>query len=140
MRVKRMSAPLEETKRPNEFEAYVRELSPAIMEISPDSLVVVDWNGNICLVNTRTELIFGYSRSELLGKPVEMLLPEDARNIHATTHRDNYRHDPRIREMGANLILRARAKDGEEFLVKVMLAPFTFPHGRFVSAWIRRTD
>lgn len=120
-------------------ETYLKEelLWEGILDMSPDGLMVCDWSGSICLVNMRAELMFGYSRSELLGQKIEVLLPEDVREVHGTKHREKFRRQPGTREMGLDLKLRGRHKEGDEFPIKVMLAPFTTEIGPFVAAWIR---
>lgn len=127
------------TKYVTAAETYLKEglLWEGVVDMSPDGLVVCDWSGRICLANMRAELIFGYSRSELLGQKIEVLLPEDVREVHGAKHREGFRRQPGTREMGVDLKLRGRRKDGEEFPIKVMLAPFTTSIGPFVGAWIR---
>src|SRR5215471_20677766 len=86
-------------------------LERELLEFAPDAVVGVDEVGNIKLVNSRTQAVFGYTRDELLGETIEMLVPESVRSTH-TAHRDRYFEAPRTRPMGAGLDLYARRKDG----------------------------
>ena len=93
-----------------------------IVEAAPDATVMIDSNGLIVLVNRQTETLFGYLRSELLGQPVEILVPERYRRTHHI-HRDGYFGEPNMREMGAGLELSGVRKDGTEFPVEISLSP-----------------
>src|SRR5688572_13184333 len=81
-----------------------------LLESAPDAIVIVDADGAIALVNSQAERLFGYDRDELIGLPVEILLPERARDRHVR-HRDRYFSEPRTRPMGAGLPLAGRRKD-----------------------------
>ncbi len=93
-----------------------------LVESSPDGIVITDAEGIIVLVNRCVEAMFGYTRSELLGQPVEMLVPDRLRGPH-TAHRIRYRVDPRSRAMGSGVELRGRHHDGTDFPVEVSLSP-----------------
>jgi protein-histidine pros-kinase len=93
-----------------------------LVEVAPDAILTVDSEGRIVLVNGQTEVLFGYDREEMLGQPVELLLPERFRAGHVA-HRSSYIASPRIRPMGANLELLGRRKDGTEFPVEISLGP-----------------
>lgn len=107
-----------------------------LIDLAPDAMVGVDERGVIVLVNAQAELLFGYSRDDLLGKPVEVLVPEAARGAHPG-HREAYADDPRPRPMGLGLALGARRSDGSEFPAEISLAAVETPSGRLVSASIR---
>jgi PAS domain S-box-containing protein len=92
-----------------------------LLEASPDSIVGVDRDGRIVLVNAQTVRMFGYSRTELIGEPVEMLLPAAAGAAHPA-HRATFRSDPRPRPMGIGLQLAGRRQDGTEFPAEIALS------------------
>jgi PAS domain S-box-containing protein len=108
----------------------------AFLDAAPDAMVIVDERGTIVFANVETEAMFEYSRAELVGQPIELLLPERFRDRHIT-HVGGYFVAPRRRPMGAGLELYARRKDGTEFPVEISLSPVTTAHGRFVSSAIR---
>jgi PAS domain S-box-containing protein len=108
----------------------------ALLEAAPDAMVIVDTAGTIILVNAQTEKLFGYSREELVGQPVEMLIPVDLRQLHQS-HRDAFHHAPRVRPMGENLDLRAANRTGDTFPVEISLSPLQGEEGTMVIAAIR---
>ena len=107
-----------------------------LLEAAPDAVVIVDKDGRIALVNTQTETQFGYGRNELLGQPVEMLMPERYRAIHRG-HRGGFLQAPRVRAMGANLELLGLRKDGTEFPIEISLSPMETSGENLVSSAIR---
>lgn len=90
------------------------------LDISPDALVVIDQGGTVVALNGQVAGLFGYSRTELLGQPIEMFLPEQLRALHSA-HRANYFAAPRTRPMGAGLQLVGKRKDGIEIDVDISL-------------------
>ena len=107
-----------------------------LLEAAPDAMVIVGKDGRIVLVNAQTERLFGYGRDELIGQPVEMLVPERYRREHPA-RRGGYFGDPRARPMGAGLALHARRKDGSEFPAEISLSPMQTAEGTLVTAAIR---
>jgi len=107
-----------------------------LLESAPDAMVVVGADGLIRLVNRQTELLFGWSRSELVGHPVERLMPTRFATHHPV-QRTAFFDDPSVRAMGATLELAARRKDGSEFPVDISLSPLDTEEGVVVSASIR---
>lgn len=107
-----------------------------LVESSPDGMVIVDSDGRIRQVNHESEQLFGYSRREMLGQPVEMLLPEAARAAHVQ-HRATYMADPERRPMGKGLQLTGRRKDGVEFPADISLTSLESEYGTLAVAHIR---
>jgi PAS domain S-box-containing protein len=111
-------------------------LFESLLESAPDAIVIVGTDGLMTLVNRQTERLFGYERAELLGQPIEILLPDRSRAVHAV-HRDEYFADPHARPMGVGLELHGRRRDRTEFPVEISLSPLRTEHGTIVSASIR---
>ena len=108
----------------------------ALLEAAPDAMVIVDQQGRIVLANNQTTKLFGYTASELLGQPVEILIPEGARKKHIA-HRDVYSRAQRARPMGVGMELSGRRKDGSEFSVEISLSPLETEQGTLVTSAIR---
>jgi diguanylate cyclase (GGDEF)-like protein/PAS domain S-box-containing protein len=120
-------------------EARLREAEErfrGLLESAPDAIVIAGEQGEIALVNAQTERLFGYSREELIGQPVELLIPERLGQRHAW-HRSGFAAAPSVRQMGAGLELAARRKDGSEFPVEISLSPLQTDSGMVVSASVR---
>jgi protein-histidine pros-kinase len=113
-------------------EAYFRN----VLESAPDAMIIIDHFGKITVVNEQTEKMFGYTRRQLLGQEVEMLLPEELRERHIS-HRAGFAADPQLRPMGGDLELFGRRADGSLFPVEISLSPFTSASGAFISSVIR---
>jgi diguanylate cyclase (GGDEF)-like protein/PAS domain S-box-containing protein/putative nucleotidyltransferase with HDIG domain len=113
-----------------------RDYSSALLELGPDATVIVDEAGRIVMVNGALERLFGYRREEVLGEPLELLLPERMRGRHRE-HRAHYAGAPRARTMGSGLNLLARRRNGGEFAVDVSLGPLERDGERLVMAAVR---
>ena len=120
------------TRIADESEAYFRYL----LESAPDAMIIIDESGKIAVVNVQSESMFGYSRNEILGQPIEMLLPDRIRERHVT-HRQAFLQDPKLRPMGEGLELVAKRKDNSEFPVEISLSPVSTDGRSFVSSVIR---
>ena len=107
-----------------------------ILESIPDAVVVSDRAGNITLVNEQTVAMFGHPREELIGAPVELLLPQALKAIHAQ-HRQDYLVKPVIRAMGTGVELVAITRDGSKVPVDVGLGPVHVLNGMMVVASLR---
>jgi len=107
----------------------------AAVESAPSGMVMTDRSGSILLVNKEVERLFGYSREELIGKPVEMLVPERFRRNHPD-HRGGFYTDPKSRTMGSGRDLFGLAKDGSEIPVEIGLNPIHMDDGVYVLSSI----
>lgn len=125
-----------ELKRTEEELSTKEELVRGIFEHAPDTMVVVDTRGNVERVNAQIENMFGYKAEELVGKSIELLIPERFRERHVV-HRNEYAKDPHLRPMGAGLSLLGRRKDGSEFPVEIMLSPVRTENGQMSIGVIR---
>jgi PAS domain S-box-containing protein len=119
-------------QRLNETETLFRSL----LESAPDAMVIVDSDGIVTLVNSQTERLFGYEREELLGRPVEYLVPARYRERHQN-HRALFSRNPRVRPMGTGMELFAVRRDGSEFPVEISLSPIDTGREVLMAAAIR---
>lgn len=129
---RRAQAAIDDLRRERATDARFR----TFLEAAPDAVVIIDREGTMVLVNGQAERLFGYPRGELLGRPVEMLVPSRFRGRHPG-HRAGYVRDPEPRPMGSELELYALRKDGTEFPVEISLSPLETDEGPLFSSAIR---
>src|ERR1019366_6651515 len=113
----------QEAMKQSERFAYL-SLTEAVIEALPDALIVIDATGKIVLFNEKAEFMFGYHRSEMIGQPVEKLMPERARAAHAHDREVYNRFDisQRAQTMGIGANLTGVRNDGHQFPVDITLA------------------
>lgn len=107
-----------------------------LLESAPDAMIVVDDSGKMIIVNNQAETMFAYTREEMIGRPIEILLPRRLRRAHGG-HLRSYVEDPRLRQMGQGQILVGSRKDGSEFPVEISLSPVHTDNGILISSVIR---
>lgn len=107
----------------------------ALLESASEGIVLIDASGRITLINAAAERMFGYDRSELLGQPLEVLLPEHLTSAHRE-HRARYFAEPRVRPMGIGLDLAGRRKDGTEFPIEISLSYIRSAEGMSAMALV----
>lgn len=107
-----------------------------LLETTPDAVVIINASGHILFSNTQAETMFGYDRAEMLGQPIELLMPQRYRGTHVH-NRLHYFDSPRARSMGAGFDLHARRKGGEEFPVEISLSPLKTEFGVMGMSAIR---
>jgi PAS domain S-box-containing protein len=132
-------------KEKYQFIGFVRDITEqkrteekfrSLLESAPDAMVIVDKQGRINLINVQTETLFGYTREELIGREVEILIPGRFVGNHSH-HRENFFANPKVRSMGVGLELFGKKKDGTEFPVEISLSPLNIDNNMLVSAAIR---
>jgi PAS domain S-box-containing protein len=112
------------------------QLAKTLLDLAPDATVVVNAAGRVVFANAQIERTFGYSAAQLVGQPVETLLPQRFREAHPR-HRQQFAAKPRLRPMGAGLSLYGLHRDGREFPVEISLSPVDIGEGILVVAAIR---
>ena len=117
-------------------ERFECELYEQLIDGVPDAIVVADSAGLIMLVNRQAESMFGYTRDELIGQPIELLVPARLRARHIG-HRAQFAAAPSVRAMGSGLLLMAQRRDGSEVPVEISLGPIETSSGRLTAAAIR---
>lgn len=111
-----------------------------VLEAFPFPVLIADSKGIISFLNRPMELLLRYTREEMIGQPVEMLMPERFRASHAG-HRKTFDDDPRPRSMGqGSMKLFCLRKDGEEIPAEISLGPMVISSGMFTVVSIRRSD
>ena len=128
--VLRMARPM--VRRIEESQKRFRTL----LESAPDAMVIIDASGEIMMVNRRTEELFGYSRDEMAGKPIEMLMPQRFREHHPARVRSFF-SNPAARSMGSGLELFGLSRTGREFPVEISLSPIETEEGALVASSLR---
>ncbi|WP_201391355.1 PAS domain S-box protein [Ktedonobacter sp. SOSP1-85] len=116
------ATPFIEEKEMSALECTTMATLRDLLRLSPDALIVVSHEGSIVFANKQMVALFGYRQEELIGQPLECLLPERFRTAHVA-HRTTYTAAPRMRSMGAGLNLFGKRKDGSEFPVDISLRP-----------------
>ena len=107
-----------------------------LLEMAPDAIVMTDMSGTIVLTNRQVDLLFDYAPGQLIGQPIEILVPEPARAAHVV-RRDQYNQSPTARPMGTNLPLIGRRKDGTTFPILTSLSHAQTSEGAFTMAAVR---
>ena len=121
---------------PDSHQALMNSIEPAMFESLPDGVVVTSATGLIVRVNAGSERLFCYTRDELVGQPIELLVPQRFRSSHMA-ERAGFHQQPHMRPMGAGLDLHAQRKDGTEFPVDIMLSPVRMNGEVLVIAVVR---
>jgi PAS domain S-box-containing protein len=107
----------------------------ALFLFATEGILIADENGEIIQINPSAEKLFGYDKEELLGKKVEILIPQRF-NAHHVLHREKYNYHPHARKMGGSLDLMGLKKDGTELPLEISLSPYTFQGKKLVIAFI----
>lgn len=107
-----------------------------LLDSAPDAMIIVNEQGRIMLVNIQTETVFGYRREELMGRPIEILIPQELRSLHEQ-HRKDYQREPKVRSMGVGMELEAVKQGGQRFPVEISLSPMKTKKGMLILASIR---
>lgn len=122
----------------NKQPEWLQHNAADLLNSAPDGIVIVDAMGKIVVVNSQTEILFGYTRHELIGQSVEILIPARFNHGHLK-HRASFIAEPHVRPMGRDLELFGRRKDGKEFPVEISLSPLRTVAGLYVISTVRDT-
>lgn len=114
----------------------VEDIFQGFLEFAPDSIIIIDSTGEIKIVNSQAEILFGYKREEIIGKEIEILMPSRYRSVHHG-HLQNYVKNPKVGPIGVGMNIYGLNKNGKEFPVKIRLNFITSNEGLFISADIR---
>jgi hypothetical protein len=131
-----LQADIVKRKRTEETLLKSEEKFRGLLESAPDAMVIANRDGTIALVNVQTEAMFGYTRQELLGKPIQILMPNRFRKRHSEGW-EKYFTNPQPRQMGALVNLYGLHKDGREFPIEIGLNPLETERGILVLSAIR---
>ncbi len=115
---------------------HAKQLFEGVLQSAPDALVLIDSQGRIVMANRQLETIFGYTQEELIGQPVEVLIPVRYR-AHHPQHVENFFATSHVRPMGSGLALQGQHKNGQEMSVEIALSPIQTEAGKLVAASIR---
>jgi len=107
-----------------------------VLDSTPDSMLFVDADTKIILVNAQFERVFGYSQDEIVGRELNVLVPDRYRTNHTQMVKNYFEH-PRVRTMGSNIEIFAKKKSGEEFPADISLSPLQTDEGLLVAAAVR---
>jgi PAS domain S-box-containing protein len=116
-----------------------QQLFEGVLQSAPDVMVIINSTGRIVMVNRQTEHVFGYQRDEMLGEPIEMLIPERYGSRHPANV-DGFFASSSVWPMGAGLQLSGRRKGGQEFPVDIALSPIMTEDGKLVAASVRNVS
>lgn len=134
--VERSWSTLERARAQQRLEQKERQFED-LFEFAPDAIIMVDVQDNIALVNQRAENMFRYSRHELIGRPVETLIPEKLHELHTDLREHYAAHRTHETKVNSDPNLRGRRKDGSEFPIEVNLGPMETERGPMVAASVR---
>ena len=134
--ISRQIAHEQDLKDAHELADREKEKYEGILDSSPEAMIIVDQNGTIRLVNSQTERLFLFSREELIGEQIEVLIPHRYRKTHPQKFQ-NFITAPIIRPMGANLELYGMKKDETEFSIEVSLSPIQLEHDFLIASTVR---
>jgi PAS domain S-box-containing protein len=115
--------------------AHAEERFRLVVEAAPNAMLMADRGGRIALLNRKGEELFGYSREELIGEPIELLVPEQLRDVHPA-HVAGFLHAPSARPMGVGRELFGQRKDGTQVAIEIGLNPIVLPDGPYTLASI----